>query len=371
MRMRSKGRRAEVCSGMEMIEEDWSTVKTRFEYWWANELYDRALMYVTAPRTGIKPAGEWPGGEVTPEVKGANVDYAIWRTLEDIRTTWYGGESLPACSPCAWSVGAAVLMGCEPQFAEDTVWGNPIASGPDYPPLRLVREGRWWKWARESTLAAARASQGRYFVAPSIGNHAGDALAIIRGSQRLMMDIALDPAWVRWAVEKISDIISGLYAELWPLVRSEITGLEGSSDAGVWSPGKTLFFNCDVSCMVSPAAFENIFLPPLVEAMCTVDHVFYELDGPGSLKHLETLLSVPEIDAFAWGPGAGHREILQWVPVIRRIQKAGKSVQVSVRPEEVEPLLGAVSAKGLRIATGCATEEQARDLIRLVARLSN
>ena len=355
---------------IDAIKEDWETTKKRYTYWWANEMYDRALVCVTAPKPGAQ-RGVWPGGPVDLETQWTNVDYMTWRMLENIRTTYYGGEAVPVFSH-NWSVGQALIMGCEPNFAENTVWTDPLPVGDDgYPPIRFVQDGRWWKWMCESTLRAAQASQGRYFVMPMWGNQAGDNLALVRGTTTLLMDTVENPAWVKQAAKKTSDILLEVYAALWPLVGESISGIEGSINyVSLWSPGKTMGFDCDISCMISPAAFEDLFLPPLIETMRTVDHRIYHLDGTVALQHLELLLRVPEIQAIQWVPGAGRDEVLHWIPLIQRVQKAGKGIWVSADANDVPALLGEVSASGLCISTHCASEQEARDLVVVVARLS-
>jgi hypothetical protein len=207
---------------------------------------------------------------------------------------------------------------------------------------------------------------------PMWGNHAGDNLALVRGSEALMRDVAENPAWVRQAVQQVSDILIEVYAALWPLVDESITGVEGSYNyCGLWSPARTMAFDCDVSCMLSPRQFEELFLPPLVQTMRTVDHRIYHLDGVVALQHLDALLALPELHAIQWLPGAGkERTILDWVPVIRRIQRAGKNALVYAEAHEIPALLGEVSARGLCIGTTCASEQEARDLLAVVKRLS-
>jgi len=353
------------------VREDWETTKTRLTHWWANELYDRAVLLVTAPKDGVELGAPWPGGEVTPEVAWTNLDYMIWRMEEQIRTTYFGGESTPVFWH-GWAVGHALLMGCEPRYRPDTVWTDPLSPGSDgYPPIQFHREGRWWQWMREATLKAAQASRGRWFVMPGWGNHAGDNLALIRGDLNLLVDIVENPQWVRQAAKRVSDILIEVSAELWDIVGERVTGTEGSVNyCSIWSPGRTMGFDCDMSCNLSPKQFEDLFLPPLIETMRTVDHRIYHLDGTVALHHLDVLLSVPEIQAIQWVPGAGHEEIMQWVPVIKRIQQAGKSVQVSCAAREIPALLNEVSARGLCICTGCGSEAEARELERQVAVLS-
>lgn len=356
---------------IEAIKEEWDVSKTRLTHWWANELYDRAVVLVTAPKPDVRRS-QWPGGAVTPEIAYTNVECMIWRLEEAIRITYYGGESLPVFWH-NWSVGHALPLGCKPRFAEDTVWTDPLPPADDgYPPIRFQREGHWWRWIRDATLQAAQASQGRYFVMPTWGNHAGDNLALVRGSEALMIDIAENPAWVREAARRVSDILIEMFRELWPLLEEKVSGIEGSVNyCEIWAPGRTMGFDCDISCMLSPKQFEDFFLPPLIETMRTVEHRIYHLDGTVALQHLDTLLAVPEIQAIQWVPGAGREAILQWVPVIRRIQQAGKGVQVWAGPHEIPALLEQVSARGLCIcAWGYNSEAEARELEKQVARLS-
>ena len=357
---------------IDAIKDDWETVKKRLTHWWANELYDRAILLMTTPKYGVSPVRPWPGGDVTPEVYWSNTDYNIWRLEEQIRTTYYGGESVPAfCHGGGWSVGHALLFGCEPNYSPRTVWTDPLPAGADgYPPIRFHREGRWWQWLREATLKAAQASRGRWFVFPAWGNLAGDILSLIRGDMNLLLDVAENPDWVRQAAKQVSDSLIEVFGELWRMVDEKVTGIEGSMAGGIWSPGKGKEFSCDISCNLSPKQFEELFLPPLIETMRTVDHRYYHLDGTVALHHLDLLLSVPEIHAIQWIPGPSHEAILQWVPLIRRIQRAGKAVQVICGAQDIPALLNEVSARGLCICTSCGSEVETQDLERQMARLS-
>ncbi len=355
-------------SQLDEICDDWETAQKRLVYWWANELYDRALVCVTASRQDVHHA-EWPGCPVLPVTQWTNSDYMVWRMEESIRTTYYGGEALPLFYH-GWSVGHALVMGCEPQFTPDTVWTDPLPVADDgYPPIQFLRDGSWWRWMLDSTRQAAQASHGRYYVMPTWGNHAGDNLALLRGTGKLMVDIRDNPTWVRQAVQQVSNILLEIYTTLWQLVDEKVTGLTGSVNyCGLWSPGKTMGFDCDIACCISPRQFEDLFLSSLIETMRTVDHCIYHLDGTVALQHLDLLLSVPEINAIQWVPGAGREAVLQWIPLIQRVQKAGKSILVQAEPGEIPALLEAVPARGLCISTCCNSEQEARDLLEIVMR---
>jgi hypothetical protein len=203
------------------------------------------------------------------------------------------------------------------------------------------------------------------------GNHAGDTVEVVRGPERFLLDFALNPDWVRWAVRTVSDILIEVFAELRRLSSPDVVGVEGSmTDLLVWSPGKTEHFECDMSCAISDDAFRELILPPLIDTMRTVDYRIYHLDGTNALHHLDTLLAVPELHAIQWVPSPGDEEIMQWVPLIKRIQSRGKSVLVQVTPQEVRPLLREVRPEGLCMHVApLDTEGQARELVDQVSSL--
>lgn len=351
------------------IKEDWDKEKRRWEAWWNHEMYDRVPIQVTAPKAGVKPE---PVEPVDFKQQWTDIDFMIRRTLEEVRCRYYGGEALP-CFWHNWSAGHALLFGCEPHFEANTVWVDPAPTGEDgWPVLDTWRKSPWWSWIHTNTLTAAQASKGRYFVMPGWGNNAGDTLALARGVEQLLMDIALEPQRVKRAVKQASDMWIEITSELWKLITPEITGMEGSLDyCGCWSPGRTLTFDCDVAYNISPQSFADIFLPPLIKAMRTANRRIFHVDGIGVSHHLELLLEVPELDAIQWMPGDGHfYPVTQWIPLIRRVQEKGKSILVYVRPEEIEPLMQEVKHEGLLLSTWVGTEKEARELVKRVARLS-
>jgi 5-methyltetrahydrofolate--homocysteine methyltransferase len=52
------------------------------------------------------------------------------------------------------------------------------------------------------------------------------------------------------------------------------------------------------------------------------------LDGPGQLVHLDSLLSIPELDNIQWVPGAGNPDEWNWPEVYKKIRDAGKLIHL-------------------------------------------
>ena len=74
----------------------------------------------------------------------------------------------------------------------------------------------------------------------------------------------------------------------------------------------------------------------------------FHLDGKGVAKNIDRILDLPEINAIQWVQGVGDDlPIMQWVPFIKKIQAAGKSVVVDLQVSELENFISEMNPKGL------------------------
>ena len=100
-------------------------------------------------------------------------------------------------------------------------------------------------------------------------------------------------------------------------------------------------------------------------------HNVWHLDGPGCARHMDDLLAVKEIQAIQWVQGAGNGEpILQWIPLLKRIQAAKKSIMVSMTRDELEPFLNEISPKGIFISIMAEDDMDATEIIKKVEKWS-
>jgi hypothetical protein len=114
--------------------------------------------------------------------------------------------------------------------------------------------------------------------------------------------------------------------------------------------------------------FEEFGLPVLREEVKPMTHNVFHVDGRGVLKHLDMILSVPEIQANQWVQGMGHDlPIMQWVPLIKMLQTAGKSVMVDLQVGELEGFIEAMEPEGLLLCLA-ADESLQPEIIRRVER---
>jgi len=97
-------------------------------------------------------------------------------------------------------------------------------------------------------------------------------------------------------------------------------------------------------------------------------HNIFHLDGKGVANHIDVLLEIPEINAIQWVQGIGKDlPIMQWIPLIRKIQRAGKSLVIDLQVNELEPFMAEMDPKGIFLFIEAQPEMQ-QDIINKVKR---
>lgn len=140
---------------------------------------------------------------------------------------------------------------------------------------------------------------------------------------------------------------------------------EGSANwFPLWSPGKFYATHCDFAFNLSPPDFAKVFVPTIAKQCRYLDHSIHHLDGEGNFCHVEALCEVERLGGIQVLPGPGKPGPLSYLPMLKRIQAKGKNLHLGLNAGEVETALGELSACGLFIHTACATEGEARDLIK-------
>jgi len=347
------------------FKEDWEQARARIEAWWQGELIDRPLIQVTAPRPGERRLP--PPRDL--QQQWLDVDYVVAATEERMRLTYYGGEALPIFYPNLGPDVFAAYLGCELEFGDETSWSVPLLRNwRDLAGVHFDRSNRWWQLTIRLLEAAGQALGGCCLLGLTDIHSGGDLLAALRDPQALAMDLLDFPEQVRMAMKLVNGLYIPVYEGQLEVIRRYFPG--STTWLGVWSPGRYYPTSCDFICMISNSMLREFFLPGLLAEIDYLDHSLFHLDGPGALRHLDTLLGIGKLGGIQWVPGANTGPMLQWLPVLKRVQAAGKLLHLSVEPEEVEPLLGELAPEGLCLQTVVGSEAEARDLLRLAARRS-
>lgn len=347
-----------------LYKPDWEDARQRLLAWWQGEWYGRCALGVTAPRAK-GPAAAPPPPPANPMQRWTDLDYLSAVKAYEHASTFYGGEAFPV-----WNGGFDVhttipaFLGCPVTLEMETAWLDPILTADDWDvrSLHLDPENRWWQLQTSLLQRGRQESAGKSIPSLGVFMGAGDILAALRGSERLLMDVAAEPERVREAELYLMDLWIQVHGYCYDMLYEAAGG--STCWFNLWSPGRFYAAQNDFSYMISPRSFRDVFLPAIERQTQYLDHIVYHVDGIGAFRHVPALLELPKLQAFQILPGAGKPSPLYYLDTLRLVQSAGRNLHISLAPEEVETALQLLSARGLYISTHCESEEEARALLK-------
>lgn len=342
----------------------------RHEAFWNRALDKGPLLWVTVPNA--TPAIP-PKEPATEDALWTDVEYVLAKAEYDLSHTYWAGDALPMHHPWLGPNQFAAWLGAEMQLQprENTSWVQPFLKNADYPSFQLDLSNRWWRLYLDLVRASVEQGRDKWITAyPDL--HTGiDALAAIRGPEQLMFDMLESPGMVRGAMTRMTQ----LWKEVVDLVSSMV--LPSGQGTSNWTMGySSQRFLCigqnDFTCLISPRMFDDFCLDDTIQCAKHVDRTIYHLDGSDALKHLPRILEIERIDCIQWIQGAGKPLPSQWLDLLRRIQAAGKSVQLFYAgahggdadfQRELEILCSALDPKRLFVVIEAGSVAEADSLV--------
>lgn len=310
---------------------DLPEVMKRWESFWSGQPLNRSLMVTAVPKTGVPPEDVvnlgatryFHGVHGLWEERGSGID----RWLDQM---CFPGDMVPCISPDLGPDQWAAFFGAELEFSEDskaTNWVDPVIEDwASALPLRLDPENAAYRRMLEYAAFLARHGDGRYLVGQIDAHSNADALSALRGPENFMMDLVDCPEWVERAMADMRGSYGPVHDALSRAGR--MGGERGFTHYGFWHPRSFQVVQADVICMMGPEPFRRFVLPALEEEMACHEGVYFHLDGPGALRHLDDILGLPGMWILQWQPGAGQQPNWQWTDVLEKAQRAGKAVHV-------------------------------------------
>lgn len=347
-----------------LYKNDWEKTQQRFKEYWAKENHDRPLISITAPREGYKKT------ELTAperlEDRWLDIENVIKRGRENMASTFYGAEAFPMLWPNLGPDIFGATFGCDIVFEEDTSYAKTIIDQWQDQKLTFDPQNKWWKKMVQMTEAIVADAKGDYFVGITDLHPGADGLVSLRGPENLCLDLYDNLDIIKKAV---FELLPAFQKQLDTLYHMTTKNLAGSSNwMGIWHPEKWYVTSSDFICMISEALFEEFVIPELLEEINWLKgNTMFHLDGPGALKHLDRLLEIPNLAGIQWVYGAGQPTAAHWIPELKRIQNAGKRIQVAIVPEDLDVLLEELNPEGVMYCcTPLTNEEEANALIKKV-----
>ena len=329
------------------FKTDYEATCARMEAFWQREVLDRPLVsfYLAKPYEQQVPLP--PAQHADSAERWLDAQYQAELALARLSNQEFLGDSLPIAFPNLGPEVFSALYGCPIHFGDwGTSWTDPILHDwSQASQLQLDWDGPVLKKLVEMTDALLEISQGRFIVGMTDWHPGGDAVAAFRDPQELAVDLLEHRAEVQALLARLEGDYFRVYNLFYAHLRA--AGMPITSWTHLISTGKYYIPSNDFSIMISRPMFDEIFLPGITRECQFYDRSIYHLDGPGALRHLDSLLAIPELDALQWVFGAGNEGFEKWVWVYRKAQAAGKGIQVNCELGEIEQIIQTLDPRGL------------------------
>ena len=342
---------------------DFEAAMQRVEAWFAGELLDRPPVRFSRHNAEFETPIDKLQGQALRE-RWFDVDFQIKAFLDSIAGRRFLGETFPIFWPNLGPEVYAAFYGCPLVYGEVTSWAvHCVGSRADLARLHLDAEGEYMRSLDELTARALELASGRFLVGYTDLHPGIDTAVAWRGQEAFCLDLYDDPAFARSLLDLASADFCGIYDRFDSVLKA--AGQPSVTWMGIPAWGRMHIPSCDFASMLSPAHFEEFVLPELERECALMTHNVFHVDGKGVARHLDRILELQRVQACQWVQGVGDDEpIMQWVPLIRRIQDRGKGVVVDLKPSELEAFMAAVKPRGIYLCIGASCEDEELAILR-------
>lgn len=353
---------------MYTCKPDYEAAQRRVNAFWHRADTDRPLVNLSFMKPG---ATAFPKKRhATPQDYWLDIEYRAEAEAHRMANTVFYADTMPVVFPNLGPEIFSAWAGCPYTFGETTAWSEPCVDDWAADASRAVAD--WSHPLFKKTEAFTRLlldyAKGHFIVGLTDFHPGGDHLAALRDPARLATDLIDQPEAVKAKLKASYDEYFPVYDHFTAMIK------EHGMPIATWTPltsESTMYVpSNDFSCMISTAMFEEFFLEGIIAECRHYGHSIYHLDGPGALRHLDTLLAIPELDAVQWVPGAGNEEVSRWMDVYKRVLAAGKGLQITTaHPRDLDLLMEHLPAKGLWLCMhGADDEDAARAVMKKIER---
>jgi hypothetical protein len=340
---------------------DFDIIKKHFESFWNHEYFGRCAVRITAPQG---PAAAPRYSRYEDIVKSwTDGETCLLQSRKKSLNTYYLGEAYPLIPVYLGAAGhAGFFNNIRHQFSE-TVWFFPIDEKEE---LRFSKDSFLYKSTVNLAKYLADNSNDEFMLSMPDCSGNLDALAHLRGSEQLMINMLDNPGKVKAELKLIQKAWEEIIHDTYNAVKENNYGGSCIGWLGSWAKGLHSQMQSDISVMLSPDQFSEFVLDELEAQAQILEYPCYHLDGREQLRHLDKLLKIKNLRMIQYTFVEGQPSPIEQIEALKKIQQSGKLLLVILRPEYIKPILENLSAKGLFINTGAKDPEEADRIFRMV-----
>jgi hypothetical protein len=362
----------ETQQGKRMIELEtmpqFDMAMKRVYAWFETEIIDRLPIRFIAHNAFLEAATE-DIALLSREQKKQwwfNSELQVDLFIKSIQGRRFHGETFPVFFPNLGPDVYAAIYGAELEFGEVTSYSIPfVHQWEDADQLIFDPNNEYFKKIEDLTQHALERCEGQFLVGYTDLHPGLDCVAAWRDPLQLCYDLYDHPDQVRRLADRAIADFEFIYDHFDAMLKEK--GQLSVSWMGIPSFGRMHIPSCDFSALISKKFFKEFGLPILQQEIRTMSHNIFHVDGYGVAKHLETILSVPEVHALQWVQGVGDNySIMQWVPLIKEMQAKGMPIIVDLSVEDLNDFMDTMEPKGLFLWLATDNEQEELDILKQI-----
>jgi hypothetical protein len=328
---------------------DFNKAMERIYAWYSQAIIDRPPIrfsahnaeYVISPH--LKKV--WP----TLKERWFDSEYQVDLFIDSIKGKKFYAETFPVFWPNLGPEVYTAFHGSELEYMEVTSYSVPFLRNPDdINQIRFNKNNPYFKKIEEMTLLALEKCRGRFLVGYTDLHPGMDCVAAWMDPQQLCIDLLINPGLVKQLIRLANLHFQEVFDYFDDMLK--LHNQLSVTWMGIPSYGKMHIPSSDFSAMISTDLYLEFVHPVTVSEVIPMTHNVYHMDGKGVARHIDHILDIKEINAIQWVQGMGtDAPIMQWIPFIKKIRAAGKSLVLDLQLSELEDFISAVDPEGIML----------------------
>jgi hypothetical protein len=255
------------------------------------------------------------------------------------------------------------ILGCPIRAGRESFTSRPWLTSPAeaLERVRFDPESLWLKKYLEFTAALVAQGRGRWPLGMPIMRGPTDMLGALLGQQDMVLALMMeDPAVMRRLIERVTRAFLSVLAaqnRLIPL-------FHGGTSLGfyhVWAPGPSIWFQDDLSAILSPNVYREFFLDSARMILDGVPHTAVHLH-PASFFILDELLTLDGLRVVQVNKDVGGPTVAEMLPVLAKIMDTrGLILWGDLTIADLETIKHRLPCRGLALHVVAPTLEEARE----------
>lgn len=341
----------------------------RIEAWFQGEILDRVP--IRFQRHNAEFYVIHKSNHATIKDRWFDAEYQADEFLRSIESMRFHAETFPIYMPNLGPNVYAAFHGDELIFEDTTTWYHEIIHdySTDLVKIKFSKENIYYKMMLELTKVVLEKCAGRYLVGYTDLHPALDCASAWRGTNNLCIDLIMDTDNAQKLFDLTSEHFLEVYNEYDILLKTH--NMPSCTWMNIPIEGRLHIPSSDFSFMISPDDYIKYGLPLLKEDIKTMTHNVFHVDGKGVAKHIDTILSVPQIQCIQWVQGVGDDyPIMQHLDFIKYVQSKNRGIIVDLSKEDLDEYMGKMSPENTFLWIATESEEEELYIMKKVEKWS-